>query len=222
MYSIWTIVLHIVHLVLEGLLPLSVGQVIAIQSRLEPHALLCLQAASQTVLAIATAVVTVLQLSTYLSPGLRQSCSCSCKRCCQEKVPQLFPHKLIPTMVPILPLLQLHNCGCCVKEVTDALTSRLASAEVLQQQACIRPLSPDGSPIIGQHPYVAGAYIATGMASHACTFADSEAHALVGMHSKFLLCCSTLQPYLYLKNNIANLVACAKAHICWLHLWLEL
>jgi len=33
----------------------------------------------------------------------------------------------------------------------------------VQQQACIRPLSPDGFPIIGQHPYVAGAYIATGV-----------------------------------------------------------
>ena len=49
-----------------------------------------------------------------------------------------------------------------MQEVAAALSSGLASAEVLQTQACIRPLSPDGSPIIGQHPNVAGAYIATG------------------------------------------------------------
>jgi len=51
----------------------------------------------------------------------------------------------------------------CLQEVAQALSSHLDSAEVVQQQACIRPLSPDGSPIIGQHPYVAGAYIATGV-----------------------------------------------------------
>ena len=50
----------------------------------------------------------------------------------------------------------------CLQEVAQALSSHLDSAEVVQQQACIRPLSPDGSPIIGQHSYVAGAYIATG------------------------------------------------------------
>lgn len=62
-------------------------------------------------------------------------------------------------------------CVRLVQEVTNALSSHLASAEVVQQQACIRPLSPDGSPIIGQHPFVAGAYIATGVASH---FADQS------------------------------------------------
>lgn len=51
-----------------------------------------------------------------------------------------------------------------LQEVAAALSSDLASAEVLQTEACIRPLSPDGSPIIGQHPDVAGAYIATGNA----------------------------------------------------------
>lgn len=51
----------------------------------------------------------------------------------------------------------------CLQEVAKALSSHLDSAEVVQQQACIRPLSPDGSPIIGQHPHVAGAYIATGV-----------------------------------------------------------
>jgi hypothetical protein len=51
----------------------------------------------------------------------------------------------------------------CFQEVAQALSSHLDSAEVMQQQACIRPLSPDGSPIIGQHPFVAGAYIATGV-----------------------------------------------------------
>lgn len=54
-----------------------------------------------------------------------------------------------------------------VQEVAQTLSSHLVSAEVVQQQACIRPLSPDGSPIIGQHPYVAGAYIATGQNGNA-------------------------------------------------------
>lgn len=49
-----------------------------------------------------------------------------------------------------------------LQEVAAALSSDLASAEVVQSQACIRPLSPDGVPIIGQHPNISGLYIATG------------------------------------------------------------
>ncbi|KAL3160423.1 hypothetical protein ABBQ32_010746 [Trebouxia sp. C0010 RCD-2024] len=71
---------------------------------------------------------------------------------------------VIPPEDP-LQVTPLCNASAAIQEVTDTLSSHLASAEVLQQQACIRPLSPDGSPIIGQHPHVAGAYIATG---HSC------------------------------------------------------
>ena len=76
------------------------------------------------------------------------------------------PHDILQTMhISDMALSWLSQC-CSLKlvmqEVTDALSSHLKSAEVLRQQACIRPLSPDGTPIIGQHPYVAGAYIATG------------------------------------------------------------
>ena len=41
-------------------------------------------------------------------------------------------------------------------------SSELASSEIIAQQACYRPISSDGAPIIGQVPHVRGAYIATG------------------------------------------------------------
>jgi glycine/D-amino acid oxidase-like deaminating enzyme len=42
------------------------------------------------------------------------------------------------------------------------LSPTLAAAEVLARQACYRPLTRDGLPLIGRVPGVAGAYIATG------------------------------------------------------------
>ena len=38
----------------------------------------------------------------------------------------------------------------------------LASAKILVRQACYRPVTQDGLPLIGPVPGVAGAYIATG------------------------------------------------------------
>ncbi len=80
-----------------------------------------------------------------------------------------------------------------LQEVSQALSSHLASAEVIQQQACIRPLSPDGSPVIGQHPYVAGAYIATGET-------DSQLHLRPKWHAIAEVMCSDV------RTHIARLV----------------
>ena len=43
-----------------------------------------------------------------------------------------------------------------------ALSPALASAEILARQACFRPVTSDGLPLIGAVPGVAGAYVATG------------------------------------------------------------
>jgi glycine/D-amino acid oxidase-like deaminating enzyme len=42
------------------------------------------------------------------------------------------------------------------------LTPALASAKVLARQACYRPITRDGLPLIGRVPGVEGAYVATG------------------------------------------------------------
>ena len=49
-----------------------------------------------------------------------------------------------------------------LQEVQRTLGSVLAQATVLDQQACLRPLSPDGSPVIGALTGTEGAFIATG------------------------------------------------------------
>ena len=42
------------------------------------------------------------------------------------------------------------------------LSPELTSAKIIARQACFRPISSDGLPVIGRVPGVAGAYVATG------------------------------------------------------------
>ncbi|DBA82587.1 hypothetical protein WJX79_008292 [Trebouxia sp. C0005] len=82
-----------------------------------------------------------------------------------------------------------------IQEVAKALSSHLDSAEVVQQQACIRPLSPDGSPIIGQHPHVAGAYIATGHSCWGILNGPATGKAMAEMIATGASQCVDLTPY---------------------------
>ncbi len=43
-----------------------------------------------------------------------------------------------------------------------SISPRLASSEILARQACFRPVTSDGLPLVGAVPGVAGAYVATG------------------------------------------------------------
>ena len=49
-----------------------------------------------------------------------------------------------------------------LQRICNELSPVLASAKVLARQACYRPITRDGLPLIGRVPGVAGAYIATG------------------------------------------------------------
>ena len=42
------------------------------------------------------------------------------------------------------------------------VSSQLASARIIRRQACYRPVTDDGLPLIGSVPGVAGAFVATG------------------------------------------------------------
>ena len=54
--------------------------------------------------------------------------------------------------------------GCCdrIKDVVARISSDLADADVILEQACLRPVTSDGIPIIGKIPQVEGLYIGSG------------------------------------------------------------
>ena len=56
--------------------------------------------------------------------------------------------------------------------------SAASRAEVVEQTACLRPLSPDGLPILGAAPGLSGAYIATGHGRAGLLLAPGSAAAL--------------------------------------------
>jgi glycine/D-amino acid oxidase-like deaminating enzyme len=51
---------------------------------------------------------------------------------------------------------------CRVERMCKILSPVLAEAPIVARQACFRPVTEDGLPLIGQVPGVAGAYVATG------------------------------------------------------------
>jgi glycine/D-amino acid oxidase-like deaminating enzyme len=92
--------------------------------------------------------------------------------------PELFPRADVTTYVcaisteeplPIDPTRVAPDPGAIERlEVTcSPISSVLASAKILVRQACYRPVTSDGLPLIGPVPEIAGAYVATGTASGA-------------------------------------------------------
>jgi glycine/D-amino acid oxidase-like deaminating enzyme len=57
----------------------------------------------------------------------------------------------------------------------------LAAAPVLAAQACYRPVTGDGLPLIGAVPGVAGAYVATGHSVWGMLNAPATGEALAGL-----------------------------------------
>jgi glycine/D-amino acid oxidase-like deaminating enzyme len=49
-----------------------------------------------------------------------------------------------------------------LQAICERLSPELAAAKILARQACYRPVTADGLPLIGAVPGVAGAYVATG------------------------------------------------------------
>lgn len=66
--------------------------------------------------------------------------------------------------LPLDPARVTTEPGKCEKlrDVTIRLVPSLADAEIVAEQACYRPITSDGLPIIGSVPGVRGAYLATG------------------------------------------------------------
>ncbi|MCY3913607.1 MAG: FAD-dependent oxidoreductase [Chloroflexi bacterium] len=59
--------------------------------------------------------------------------------------------------------------------------SAVSQAEIVKQTACLRPLSPDGLPILGPAPGLSGAYIATGHGRAGLLLAPGSAAALAAL-----------------------------------------
>ncbi len=74
-----------------------------------------------------------------------------------------FLKQLLPLLTPSSRVLGAESCAS-LQEVQRTVGSALAQATVLEQQACLRPLSPDGTPVLGALPGTEGAFIATGAA----------------------------------------------------------
>lgn len=60
-----------------------------------------------------------------------------------------------------------HYTGACVslQQAVSVLSSSLASATLVAEQACLLPTSPDNTPLVGAVPGVEGLYVAAG---HGC------------------------------------------------------
>ena len=69
-----------------------------------------------------------------------------------------------PAPLPDSPdAVQVSDEACAVlAQAAGRVSSRLAAAPVIRRQACYRPVTDDGLPLIGPVPGVAGAFVATG------------------------------------------------------------
>ena len=89
------------------------------------------------------------------------------------QTPELFPRSDGTTYVcaissesplPVDPAAVSPDAGAIerLERMCSAMAPALASAKILSRQACYRPITRDGMPLIGRIPGVEGAYVATG------------------------------------------------------------
>src|SRR3989442_4835371 len=58
---------------------------------------------------------------------------------------------------------EVNDASCAIlARAAGRVSTALATAKILRRQACYRPVTDDGLPLIGRVPRVAGAYVATG------------------------------------------------------------
>ena len=69
-----------------------------------------------------------------------------------------------PAPLPDTPeAVEVNEAACAVlARAAGRVSTALAAARILRRQACYRPVTDDGLPLIGRIPGVAGAYVATG------------------------------------------------------------
>ena len=69
-----------------------------------------------------------------------------------------------PAPLPDSPeAVEVNDASCAIlARAAGRVSTALATAQILKRQACYRPVTDDGLPLIGRVPRVTGAYVATG------------------------------------------------------------
>ena len=85
--------------------------------------------------------------------------------------------------LPVDPADVLPEAGACarLRRMTAGVAPALAASRVLAEQACFRPVTADGLPLIGPVPGIAGAYVATGHSVWGMLNAPSTGEALAAL-----------------------------------------
>src|SRR5439155_7865379 len=76
-----------------------------------------------------------------------------------------------------------------------ALSPVLASAKILARQACFRPVTSDGLPLIGTVPGIVGAYVATGHSVWGILNAPATGEAMAELITEGAACTIDLSPF---------------------------
>jgi glycine/D-amino acid oxidase-like deaminating enzyme len=75
------------------------------------------------------------------------------------------------------------------------VSTRLASARISRRQACYRPVTADGLPLIGRVPGLAGAYVATGHGPWGMLNAPATGQALAELITEGVASALDLRPF---------------------------
>ena len=87
--------------------------------------------------------------------------------------------------------------GCCerIKQVVARISTDLAEADVILEQACLRPVTSDGIPVIGGFPEVVGLYIGSGHGFWGINNGPGTGHALAELLATGVCSSLDLSPF---------------------------
>jgi glycine/D-amino acid oxidase-like deaminating enzyme len=102
-----------------------------------------------------------------------------------------------PAPLPDSPEAVLVNESSCdvLARAAGRVSTSLAAAQITGRQACYRPVTQDGVPLIGSVPGVAGAYVATGHGPWGMLNAPATGHALAELITEGASSSVDLRPF---------------------------
>ncbi len=102
-----------------------------------------------------------------------------------------------PAPLPDSPEAVLVNESSCdvLARAAGRVSTSLAAAQITRRQACYRPVTQDGLPLIGGVPGMAGAYVATGHGPWGMLNAPATGHALAELITEGTVSSVDLRPF---------------------------
>ena len=102
-----------------------------------------------------------------------------------------------PAPLPDTPeAVEVNEAACAIlARAAGRVSTSLASARIARQQACYRPVTDDGLPLIGRVPGVAGAYVATGHGPWGILNAPATGQALAELITEGIATSVDLRPF---------------------------